>query len=48
MVTKSKRPKKKEKYAQDQLVEAQRRISELEEHLNAQPIANQQPAASVK
>ena len=31
MVTKNKRLKKKEKYAQGQLAEAQRRISEFEE-----------------
>ena len=47
MVTKNKRLKKKEKYAHGQLAEAQRRISELEEQLHAQPVANQQLAACV-
>ena len=42
MVTKNKRLKKKEKYAQGQLAEAQSRISELEEQLRAQP-ATQPP-----
>ena len=41
MVTKNKRLKKQEKYAQAQLAEAQRRKSELEEQLCAQPVANQ-------
>ena len=41
MVIKNKLLKKKEKYAQGQLAEAQRRISELEEQLRAQPVANQ-------
>ena len=39
MVTKNKRLKRKEKYAQDQLAEAQQRITELEEKLRAQPAA---------
>ena len=39
MVTKSKRMKRKEKYANGQLAEAQKRISELEEQLRAQPAA---------
>ena len=39
--------KKKEKYVQGQLAEAQRRIAELEEQLRAQPAANQQQAASI-
>ena len=39
MVTKNKRLKRKEKYAQDQLAKAQRRITELEEQLRAQPTA---------
>ena len=47
MVIKNKRLKKKEKYAQGQLAEAQRRISELEEQLRAQPAANQQQVASI-
>ena len=42
MVIKNKGLKKKEKYAKGQLAEAQRRISELEEQLRAQPAANQQ------
>ena len=46
MVTKNKRLKKKEKYAQGQLAEAQRRISELEEHLRAQPAAQPPQVAS--
>ena len=46
MVTKNKRLKKQEKYAQGQLAEAQRRILELEEQLRAKPIASQQPVAS--
>ena len=37
MVTKNKRLKRKEKYAQGQLAEAQQRITELEEQLRAQP-----------
>ena len=37
MVTKNKRLKKKEKYAQGQLEEAQHRIAKLEEQLRAQP-----------
>ena len=48
MVTKNKRLEKQEKYAQGQLADAQRRISELGEQLRAQPIENQQPAASIK
>ena len=47
MVIKNKRLKKKEKYAQGQLAEAQRRISKLEEQLRTQPVANQQRAASI-
>ena len=47
MVTKNKCLKKQEKYAHGQLAEAQRRISKLEEQLHAQPVANQQPVASV-
>ena len=46
MVTKNKRLKKKDKYAQGQLAETQQRISELEEQLHAQPTANQPQAAS--
>ena len=46
MVTKNKRLKKKEKYAQGQLAEAQRRIAELEEQLRAQPTPNQPQVAS--
>ena len=38
MVIKNKLLKKKEKYAQGQLAEAQRRISELEEQLHTQPM----------
>ena len=41
MLTKNKRLKKNEKYAQGQLVEAHRRISELEEQLRAQLVAPQ-------
>ena len=47
MVTKNKRLKKQEKYVHGQLAEAQCPISKLEEQLRAQPIASQQPAASV-
>ena len=46
MVTKSKRLKKKEKYAQGQLAEAQRRIAELEDQLRTQPAANQPQVTS--
>ena len=46
MVTKNKRLKKQEKYAQGQLTEAQRQISELQEQHHAQPVANQQLTAS--
>ena len=42
MVTKNDGLKKKEKYAQGQLAEAQHRVSELEEQLRNQPIVNQQ------
>ena len=42
MVTKNKHLKKKEKYAQGQLAEAQRRIFELEEQLRNQLVANEQ------
>ena len=38
MVTKNKRLKKKEKYVQGQLAKAHRRITELEEQLQAQPM----------
>ena len=38
MVTKNKRLKKKDKYAQSQLAEAHHRIAELEEQLRAQPV----------
>ena len=48
MVTKNKHLKKQEKYAQGQLAEAQRRISELEEQLRTQPVENRQPVASIK
>ena len=46
IVIKNKRLKKKQKYAQGQLEEAQRRISELEEQLRAQPMETQPPAAT--
>ena len=41
MVTKNKCLKKKEKYVQGQLAEAQQRIAELVEQLRAQPAAQQ-------
>ena len=47
MVTKNNSLKKKEKFAQVQLAEAQRLILELEEQLRAQPIENQPPTASI-
>ena len=47
MVTKNKRLKKKEKYAQGQLVEAQCQISELEEQLRAQQMENRQLATTI-
>ena len=47
MVIKNKRLKKKEKYAQGKLAEAQRRISMLKEELCTQPVAKQQRAASI-
>ena len=46
MVTKNKCLKKKEKYAQGQLAEAQNRISELEEQLRAQPVVQPPQVAS--
>ena len=46
MVTKNKRRKKQEKYAQGQLAEAQRRITELEEQLRAQPMGPHPIAAT--
>ena len=46
MVTKNKRLKKKEKYAQGQLAEAQRRITELEEQLQARPMDPHPTAAT--
>ena len=39
MVTRTKQLKRREKYANGQLAEAQKRISELEEQLRAQPAA---------
>ena len=45
-MTKNKRMKKQEKYVQGQLAEDQRRISELQEQLRPQPVANQQAVAS--
>ena len=47
MVTKNKQLKKKEKYAQGQLVEAQCQISELEEQLRAQQMENRQLATTI-
>ena len=46
MVIKNKLLKKKEKYAQGQLAEAQRLISELEEPLRAQPMESRPPTAT--
>ena len=47
MVTKNKRLKKKEKYAQGQLAEAKHRVAELEEQLDNQPVVNQQQVVSI-